>query len=752
MTSLIKKISNINYQISNSQQGVTMLLALLTLSAILAISFSLATILLLEIRSSGDLLRSEASLYASTGISEQSAFNLKRHVTCNTACTYITNFSNNVTLSGQPVVSSTSTPTFHDQVTPNSTFSNNSKVYIFCGPSNVGNCNYGKVTLSYLSSGNNDPLYIYLCQYDSTLNPNTAYGSVPCTDPTQHITSTYPSTYWITTSNGDAADSSLTYGTKVYSSSGIAQTTWSVSNSSLNPNLQQELILFNSGATGPIDVSVETFGADGVTPVGLPYVGQTSVTVNTQNGDVGRKVQVLLPVSNGNAVAAGAATHFSVVAPVSVTAGISATGTVIALDSNNNIATGYTGTVHFTSTDGAWVPPTDYPFVAADNGAKTFTFTLKTLGSQTITATDKATGSINGSSNSISVLSGSFGFKYYRTITIPSSQISNTVAAGFTVLVSYADPSLKQVPAGHVQNSNGYDIVFAKDSSCGSSNFLNWETELYSSVTGQLRAWVKMPSALSSSSNTTFYMCYGNSNISSFQGGALGSAWDGNYVGVWHFPNGTTLSTNDSTAGANNGTLSSSQPTATFGLIDGGVANANGQYIDVGDPASFNMTSALTLSGWAKSPGYSAYENVLEKPFNTINQGLAPYHQYSLQTNTSGHITASVTTSGTNYTATGGTALSTNTWYYFAGTYDGSNIKVYLNGTQDGITAHTGAIDTDPTDLGIGASIKRNTEYWNGSLDEVHISNVARSADWIKTEYNNQFLPASFCVVGAEQQ
>jgi uncharacterized repeat protein (TIGR01451 family) len=49
---------------------------------------------------------------------------------------------------------------------------------------------------------------------------------------------------------------------------------------------------------------------------------------------------------------------------------------------------GYTGTVHFTSSDPLAVLPADYTFVAGDAGAHTFSFTLNTLGDQTITATD----------------------------------------------------------------------------------------------------------------------------------------------------------------------------------------------------------------------------------------------------------------------------------------------------------------------------------------------------------------------------
>jgi hypothetical protein len=75
--------------------------------------------------------------------------------------------------------------------------------------------------------------------------------------------------------------------------------------------------------------------------------------------------------------------------------------TVTALDAFGNVATGYTGTVHFTSSDsgaGVRLPP-DYTFTYADNGTHTFTnlATLVTAGPQTLTATDPSNGALKTS-------------------------------------------------------------------------------------------------------------------------------------------------------------------------------------------------------------------------------------------------------------------------------------------------------------------------------------------------------------------
>jgi hypothetical protein len=72
------------------------------------------------------------------------------------------------------------------------------------------------------------------------------------------------------------------------------------------------------------------------------------------------------------------------------------TVTVTAFDTSDNVATGYGGTVHFTSSDGAATLPVDYAFIPADSGTHTFTsgVVLRTTGGQTITATDVSNATI----------------------------------------------------------------------------------------------------------------------------------------------------------------------------------------------------------------------------------------------------------------------------------------------------------------------------------------------------------------------
>src|SRR5260370_30505675 len=89
--------------------------------------------------------------------------------------------------------------------------------------------------------------------------------------------------------------------------------------------------------------------------------------------------------------------------PTAATAGVAGTVSATAQDAFGNVVQSYTGTVHFTSTDSQAGLPADYTFVGGDNGAHSFSVTLKTAGTQSLTATDQTTATITGTQSGITV-------------------------------------------------------------------------------------------------------------------------------------------------------------------------------------------------------------------------------------------------------------------------------------------------------------------------------------------------------------
>ena len=83
--------------------------------------------------------------------------------------------------------------------------------------------------------------------------------------------------------------------------------------------------------------------------------------------------------------------------PGNAIAGTAQTMLVALYDAYGNVASGYTGAVHFTSTDAQAVLPSDYTFTNGDTGMHQFSVVLKTSGSQALNVSDTANGSLNTS-------------------------------------------------------------------------------------------------------------------------------------------------------------------------------------------------------------------------------------------------------------------------------------------------------------------------------------------------------------------
>ena len=161
------------------------------------------------------------------------------------------------------------------------------------------------------------------------------------------------------------------------------------------------------------DSGVHTF-TGGVTfaAAGEHSVTATDVAVGTITGS-----QTAITVQ-----AAGAATLSVTGITDPITADASSDVTVTALDQFGNVATGYTGTVAFTSSDGAATLPANYTFTGPDGGIHVFAggVTLATVGEQSVTATDVAVGTITGSQTAITVQAAPTNFIVLGDIVLSS--------------------------------------------------------------------------------------------------------------------------------------------------------------------------------------------------------------------------------------------------------------------------------------------------------------------------------------------
>jgi outer membrane protein assembly factor BamB len=165
-------------------------------------------------------------------------------------------------------------------------------------------------------------------------------------------------------------------------------------------------------------------------------------------------------------VNAGTATQLAVSGLASPrTAGVAGSVTVTAKDAYENTATGYAGTVHFTSSDGAAVLPAN---ATLTNGVGTFSVTLETAGTQSVTATDTGNSSITGSQTGIVVYAGATYHPLTPTRILDSrdgtgglsSKFSTNVARTFQVTGAGGVPSNATAVTGNLtvteQSAYGY--------------------------------------------------------------------------------------------------------------------------------------------------------------------------------------------------------------------------------------------------------------------------------------------------------
>ena len=68
-------------------------------------------------------------------------------------------------------------------------------------------------------------------------------------------------------------------------------------------------------------------------------------------------------------------------------------------------------------------------------------------------------------------------------------------------------------------------------------------------------------------------------------------------------------------------------------------------------------------------------------------------------------------------------------------TYDGSTVRVYLKENEENSVAEADLVGPDPAGIQLGGGC--SGRYFDGIIDEVQVSSVARSADWITAQYKS---------------
>jgi hypothetical protein len=198
---------------------------------------------------------------------------------------------------------------------------------------------------------------------------------------------------------------------------------------------------------------------------------------------------------------------------------------------------------------------------------------------------------------------------------------------------------------------------------------------------------------------------------------------DPNLVGWWKLDEGTGSITLDETAYWNDGTLYG-DPVWIDGRI-GGALDFDGEddYVECGDNDILNITEQITMAAWinTRTAGNNQHQHYLGKGNNS----------YCIKHNSWNNLEVVIYIGGWKVTTYGVDDSFNNEWHHIVGIYDGSQIKLYVDGELLATTNQTGSINVnaDPVMLGTRDGTRW---YHTGGIDDARLYNRALSATEVK--------------------
>jgi len=161
--------------------------------------------------------------------------------------------------------------------------------------------------------------------------------------------------------------------------------------------------------------------------------------------------------------------------------------------------------------------------------------------------------------------------------------------------------------------------------------------------------------------------------------------------------------------------------------------NGTDEYVSVGSLISQSLTT-FSISTWIKIPlstPVESYPTIIRRgtwstgAFELRGNGSYAGLKFGIYPGT-----ANVTTTGVN--------LQDDAWHHIFCTYDGTNVKIYVDGSLNNSTTNgTGATGVNTEITTIGASDQGTSRYWCGDIDEVAIWNKALELEDVQTIYNS---------------
>ncbi len=212
----------------------------------------------------------------------------------------------------------------------------------------------------------------------------------------------------------------------------------------------------------------------------------------------------------------------------------------------------------------------------------------------------------------------------------------------------------------------------------------------------------------------------------------------GSAAAYWKFDEGYNNTFYDSSTLGNNLSLTAGSGSWANNGKFNKTYNFSSSYATINDNAYLSPTTGITLSAWINGTTFSATGQTGNRNILAKDAVPAVWSSYALNVNTTGNIVFWLTPdSNSPTTLTSSTAITTGTWNHIVATWNGSTMKIFINGKQDPTTAaFTGPIRDGTGILNVGRWRSGDEGYWSGYIDELKIYNFELNADEIKMDYN----------------
>ncbi len=336
----------------------------------------------------------------------------------------------------------------------------------------------------------------------------------------------------------------------------------------------------------------------------------------------------------------------------------------------------------------------------------------------------------------------SWGYRVKVTV------LASEVDADLTDYPVYVD--LSNLPAGFHTNVNQTDARDIRVTKYNGTLEVPREVVFYDSATdtGELH----FKGNVDDGTNTDFYIYYGNGGASDYAVDAEFGAenvWNANAKMVQHMKDDPDTShIKDSTVNANNGTKkAANEPVEADAKIAKGQSfDGADDYVDAPIPNLIDYT-------------YEAWFYTRSFVNGNANDGTGTYFidrqiggnsLVSLKAISGNFAHQYRDNAGAGLGAVQGGAIQLDTWQHVVwGREEGIGFFIYVDTIKNSVADTLGALTPDSPRIGAHQGL---VIFLNGLIDEIRISNIARSSTWISTEYNNQSSPSSFYTVGNQEE